>query len=203
MSNRTLTGCRYHNDSITLVREMLVPNNTQFKPPIPDSLIVNDGHGLYVNVTKGKTYRIRMVNFAAFGSAMVHFNSHTMNIIMNDGAYIQKEDAYHVRLAPAQRYDVLIAASDSDSGNYPFLVSLDLNRDWTNSTSKLDWPHNYTGYLVLDSSQPLDRLDVVDKWSPVDDAHFKPYDGAAALDPYNTLIKLDFKFCFDQNGYPR
>jgi iron transport multicopper oxidase len=182
---------------------MLTPSNTQFKPPIPDSLVVNDGQGLNMSMTPGQTYRVRMVNFAAFGAAMVHFDSHNMNIVMNDGEYVQKEDAYHVRLAPAQRYDVLLSCANSDTGNYPYLVSLDLNRDWTNSSSQLSWPHNYTGYLVTNSSQPANKLDVVDKWKPVDDAKFKPYDGASKFDPYNTLIKLDFKFCFDQNGYPR
>ena len=196
-------AARYHNDSLTSVRNMLTPSNTQFKPPIPDSLVVNDGNGLNINITSGKTYRVRMVNFAAFGSAMVHFDSHTMNIIMNDGTYIQEKDAYHLRLAPAQRYDVLLSAASSDTKNYPYLVSLDLNRDWTNSSEQLNWPHNYTGYLVANSSKPLNKQDVVDKWNPVDDAQFKPYDGGSMFDPYQTLIKLDFKFCFDKNGYPR
>ncbi|KAK4153229.1 multicopper oxidase [Chaetomidium leptoderma] len=193
----------YHNDSITAVQGMLVPTNTRFQPPLPDNIIVNEGQGMHLNFTKGKTYRIRIISFAAFGSAMVHFDSHTMNVIMNDGAYIQKQDAYQVRIAPAQRYDVFISAIDRDNGNYPFLVSLDLNRDWTNSTQQMTWPHNYTGYLVMDASQPLNKRDVVDKWQPVDDAHFKPNDGAAAYSSYDKLMQLDFKFCLDQNGYPR
>ncbi|KAK4235038.1 multicopper oxidase [Achaetomium macrosporum] len=192
------------SDCTTAIQDMLVPTNTVFKPPIPDSLIVNEGQGLHINVTTGKTYRIRMINFAAFGSAMIHFNSHTMEIISADAINIKKKDAYHLRLAPAQRYDVLIGIDDRDNGNYPILVSLDLNRDWTNSTQKLAWNHNYTGYLVMDASQPLDLLDVVDKWNPVDDFRsLQPYDGASALGQYDRLILLDFKFCLDQNGYPR
>jgi iron transport multicopper oxidase len=97
----------------------------------------------------------------------------------------------------------LISGADTDTGNYPYLISLDINRDWTNSTQNMTWSHNYTGYLVLDSSQPLDKPDVVDKWSPVDDAAFQPYDGATALGDYQKLIQLDFQFCVDQNGYPR
>jgi iron transport multicopper oxidase len=182
---------------------MLTPANTVFKPPIPDSLIVNEGQGLHINVTKGKTYRIRMINFAAFGAVMVHFDFHTMNVITNDATYIKKQDAYHLRLAPAQRHDVLISMVDSDKGNYPFTVALDLNRDWTNYTDKMTWPHNYTGYLVLDGNQPYPKAEVVNKWEPVDDANFKPYDDATAYSSYDKLIKLDFKFCLDQNGYPR
>jgi iron transport multicopper oxidase len=182
---------------------MLTPNNTQFAPPLPDSVIVNDGLGAHINFTKGKTYRLRIINFAAFGSAMLHFDSHTMSIISNDGTYTKVTNATQLRVAPAQRYDVLISAGSKDSGNYPFLVSLDINRDWTNSSSQLRWGHNYTGYLVMDSSQALTKTDVVHKWQPVDDTTLQPYDGAAALGSYNQLIKLDFKFCRDQNGYPR
>jgi iron transport multicopper oxidase len=181
---------------------MLTPSNTQFAPPIPNSVIVNEGLGSRVNFTKGKTYRIRIINFAAFGSAMVHFDSHTMTVIANDAAYVQKQEAYQLRLTPAQRYDVLISAIDRDGGNYPFLVSLDVNRDWTNSVG-LIWPFNYTGYLVMDPSQPLERLDIVDNWQPLDDSHLKAYNRASASCSYNKLIKLDFKFCLDQNGYPR
>jgi iron transport multicopper oxidase len=194
---------RYHIDSITAVRNMLTPANTRFQPPIPDSLLVNDGQGAHINFTQGKTYRIRIINIAAFGAAMIHFDSHIMNIIMNDGQYIKKQEAYHLRVASAQRYDFLISAANRDSGNYPFLVSLDLNRDWTNFTEAMTWGHNYTGYLVMDPSQPLDKPDVVDRWQPVDDAHFQPYDDASAYSSYDKLIKLDFKFCFDQNGFPR
>jgi iron transport multicopper oxidase len=183
---------------------MLVPTNTLFKPPIPDGLIVNEGQGSHLAFTKGKRYRIRMINYAAFGAAMVHFNSHTMHIISADAINVEKQDAYHLRLAPGQRYDVLITADDQDNANYPFLVSLDLNRDWTNSSSTLNWKYNYTGYLVMDSSQPRDLLDVVDHWNPIDDVHsLQDYNGAQALGQYDRLIVLDFKFCLDQNGYPR
>lgn len=182
---------------------MLVPSNTRFAPPIPNGIIVNEGLGSHINFTKGKTYRIRLINFAAFGSAMIHFDSHTMTVIMNDAAYIQKQEAYMLRVAPAQRYDFFISAIDRDNGNFPFLVSLDTNRDWTDTTVPLRWAQNYTGYLVMEPSQPLTKLDVVPKWDPVDDSHFKPYDGAAMYPSYDKLIQLDFKFCFDQNGYPR
>ncbi|KAG7285084.1 hypothetical protein NEMBOFW57_009704 [Staphylotrichum longicolle] len=192
----------YHNDSITLMKSMLSPSNTNFLPAFPDSILVNEGKGARVNFVKGKTYRIRMINFSAFASALIHFDSHTMSVISNDAAYIQKQEAYQLRLTPAQRYDVLISCIDRDNGNFPFLISLDINRDWTDPNAQLRWGLNYTGYLVMDSS-PLTKLDVVDKWNPADDAHFKPYNNAPAYPSYDHLIHLDFEFCFDQNGYPR
>jgi iron transport multicopper oxidase len=193
---------------------MLTPTNTQFLPPFPDNILVNEGLGAQWKFVIGKTYRIRVINFAAFGSAMLHFDSHTMTVISNDAAYVQKQEAYQLRIAPAQRYDVLISAIDRDNRNFPFLVSLDINRDWTDTSAQLRWGLNYTGYLVLDPSQSMSLLDVVNIWQPFDESHFKALDGAAPFTPagccpgsnaaqYDKLIQLDFNFCFDQNGYPR
>ncbi|KAK4201637.1 putative iron transport multicopper oxidase FET3 [Triangularia verruculosa] len=198
----------YHNESLSMVRNMLQPSNTRFAPPIPDGMIINEGAGLNVNFTKGKKYRFRMISFAALASAMIHFDSHDINIIMNDGAYLQKEVKYQLRIATAQRYDFIIECIDRDNDNYPFLISLDVNRDWTNpDLGPLQWPHNYTGYLIMDYDKPNTKKDVVQKWKPADDSHFKPYDNETILGGnntnYDTLIKVDFKFCQDVNGYPR
>ncbi|CAP72621.1 uncharacterized protein PODANS_2_530 [Podospora anserina S mat+] len=203
-----LTSDRYHNESLTMVRNMLQPSNTRFAPPIPDGMIINEGAGLNVNFTKGRKYRFRMISFAALASAMIHFDSHDINIIMNDADYLQKEVKYQLRIATAQRYDFIIECIDRDNDNYPFLISLDINRDWTNpDLGPLQWPHNYTGYLTMDYNKPNTKKDVVHKWKPADDSHFKPYDNEAILGGndtnYDTLIKMDFAFCTDANGYPR
>jgi len=182
---------------------MLTTSNAQFAPPIPKNILVNEGLGLNITFVKGKTYRVRIINFAAFGSAMVHFDSHTMQVIANDADYVKKQEAYQLRLAPSQRYDVLISAIDRDNENFPFLVSLDINRDWTNYSSTLQWPYNYTGYLTMDKSKGFDKPVVVDKWQPVDESHLQPYDGAKAFDYYDKLIKLDVHFCMDKNKIPR
>ncbi|KAK4191182.1 putative iron transport multicopper oxidase FET3 [Podospora australis] len=197
----------YHNESLPMVRNMLIPSNNRFAPPIPDNILVNEGAGLQLNFVKGKKYRFRMISFAALASAMIHFNSHDMHLIMNDAAYLRKEKHYMLRLAAAQRYDFIIECIDRDNDNYPFLVSLDINRDWTNpDLGELRWPHNYTGYLVMDSSKPNNKVDVVKEWKPADDSHFKPYDNQTLYggnSNYDKLIVLDFAFCFDSNGYPR
>jgi iron transport multicopper oxidase len=182
---------------------MLVPTNTRFIPPFPNSILVNEGQPANINFTKGKNYRLRIISFAALTSAMFHIDSHTMTVIMNDAAYIKEEQAYQLKIATAQRYDVIIQAIDRDHGNFPYLFSLDRNRDSTVDTAPLIWPLNYTGYLVMEPSQPLTKLDVVDKWRPADDSHFKNYENQDILGPYDQLIELDFKFCLDKNGYPR
>lgn len=181
---------------------MLSPNNTQFQPPIPNGIIVNEGRSGRINFVKGKTYRVRIISFAALGSAMIHFDSHTMRVIMNDASYVQKTDTYQLRVSPAQRYDVLISAIDRDRRNYPFLVSLDINRDFANDAT-LRWPYNFTGYLAMDPAGDFTQKDVVTKWRPADDSRFSPLVPEPPIGPVTKTVKLDFTFCIDANGIPR
>lgn len=181
---------------------MFVTSNTNFLPPFPDTLLVNEGGSRDITFIKGKTYRVRIINFAAFASAFLHFDSHNMQVIMNDGSYVKQTQAYQLRIAPAQRYDVLISAIDRDRRNYPYLFSLDINRDFKNDPAPV-FPHNATGYLVMDGKTNNTGVDVVDVWRPADDAHFAPYNGAAQFSPLAQTIQLDFSFCLDKNGLPR
>lgn len=197
---------RYHNQSIPLVQNMLQPSNTLFIPPFPDSLIVNEGGNSTITVEKGKTYRIRVISFSAFGSAMVNFQDHTMNIIMQDASYITPASADVIRVAPAQRYDVLVTMARNDSGNYPFLVALDINADYTNPSATpqpITWNYNITGYLVTDPSASTTSTDIVNIFDVVDDSAFTNPDGQGPLGPVTQNIKLDFNFCFDNNSIPR
>ncbi|KAK3685034.1 multicopper oxidase like protein [Podospora appendiculata] len=193
----------YHTQSLDLMRNMLVTTNTRFIPPFPDAILVNEGQNANIAFNKSKTYRIRLINFSALASAMIHFDSHTMHVIATDAGYIQKESSYQLRISAAQRYDFLLQGSSRDNRNYPYLFSLDTNRDFKNASLGVTWPHNYTGYLVTDSSKPLDTIDQVSEWRPQDDSHFKNYEGQGPLANYAQLIKLDFAFCRDVNGYPR
>ncbi|KAM7217794.1 putative iron transport multicopper oxidase FET3 [Rhypophila decipiens] len=193
----------YHAESLDLVRNMLTPSNVQFRPPFPDSILVNEGQPANINFTKGKTYRIRLINFSAFASAMIHIDSHDMNVIMNDAAYIQKEKTYMLRVTAAQRYDFLVECIDRDNRNFPYLIGLDTNRDFTNASLGVTWTKNYTGYFVMDTTKDMTKVDVVQEWKPADDSHFKNYNGDGVWGPYNHLIQLDFEFCKDVNGYPR
>lgn len=182
------------------MQHMLTPANG-LQPPLPDNVIVNEGGNGQIPFVQGKTYRLRIISFAAFASAMIHFNSHTMTVIMNDASYIKSEQAYQLRIAPAQRYDVLISAIDRDHRNYPYLVALDINRDYANDQD-LVWPHNFTGQLVMDSALNF-TTDVVSQFQPVDDSKFAPNNGAAAFEPVTKTLTMTFEFCTDQNGIGR
>lgn len=140
---------------------MLSPDNTAFQPPIPDNITVNDGYDFNLSMNKTKTYRIRLINVSALSSAMIHFDSHNMSVIMIDGQYVKRQDANQLRAAAGQRYDFLLTANANDTGNYPYLISLDLNEDYTNTTVTQRWAFNHTGYLITDSSASTTKKDVV------------------------------------------
>ena len=106
---------------------MLSPSNTQHRPPLPNSIAVNDGQGANYDFVKGKTYRFRIISFAALSSFFIHFDAHDMNVIAIDSAYVKKKKTYMLRVAPAQRYDVLVTAIERDNRNFPFLIALDRN----------------------------------------------------------------------------
>ena len=191
----------YHNTVPVLLQQLLNPSNTIFLPPFPDSQLINDSQNVTFNFDAGKTYKINIISMAAFASTLIQFDSHTMRVIGVDGVYIQKHDAHQIRVAPAQRYTVLLNAQPTTRRNYAFLASLDQNRDFANDPAP-GYPHNVTGYLVYDASKPLPGPSAVNQWKIVNDFTFVALDNQALLDEPEVEITLDFTFCI-KNGIPR
>jgi iron transport multicopper oxidase len=196
----------YHTEVPTLINQMLTTTNTNFLPPFPDALLLNDGGSAQYDFQAGKTYKIRIVSFAAFASVMLQFDSHTMRVIEIDGSYVQKHDAYQIRIAPAQRYTVLLNAQTSVRRNYGFLASLDENRDYSTGGSTNVWPFNQTGTLMYDPSKGAAPAYSVPQWTPQDDATLVALDNQPLLGlpaVVDKSITLNFNFGFDANGIPR
>jgi iron transport multicopper oxidase len=84
---------RYHEQSLDLARDMLVPTNTLFQPPIPSNILVNDGRGAHIAVQQGKKYRVRLINMAALAGLIIHFQGQSMNVIMNDASMVNEISA--------------------------------------------------------------------------------------------------------------
>lgn len=185
---------------------MLETTNTQFIPPLPDSIILNEGGSNQIPFEQGKTYRIRMISFAAFAATMINFKSHAMKVIMQDGSYVQETTAEQLRISPGQRYDVLLTPNLNDTGNYPFLAALDINADYTTpsaSPQPISWDYNITGYLVSDSSQDLTSVDVVSAWTPSKEISFANPDSVGPWGPVDQTIQLDFNFCLNNYSIPQ
>ncbi|GAW17003.1 hypothetical protein ANO14919_064520 [Xylariales sp. No.14919] len=195
----------YHDQSQTLVSKMLQPNNTNFEPPRPESALVNEGSNGHIPIEPGKTYRIRIINFSALTAAFVVFNALQMHIIMVDGTYARKEAANQLRILAAQRYDVLITIGDNGLQNYPFLIALDTNADYTakDASPSIAYRTNFTGQLVNDPKGNLKGKSVVEEFFPQDDSLLIPFDEQPAFGPVVKQWVLNFDYCKDANGYPR
>jgi iron transport multicopper oxidase len=196
----------YHTEVPTLINQMLTTTNTHALPPFPDALLVNDSSSAQLNFQTGKTYKIRIISMAAFASVMLQFDSHTMRTIEIDGSYVQKRDAYQIRVAPAQRYTILLTAQTSVRRNYGFLASLDMNRDFATGGSTNIWPFNITGVIQYDASKGAPPPFVIPKWTSQDDSVLVALDNQALLGQPNVVdkdIRLDFNFGFDAKGIPR
>ncbi|TDZ26154.1 Iron transport multicopper oxidase fetC [Colletotrichum orbiculare MAFF 240422] len=192
----------YNQQTIPLAQQMFSTANTRFAPPIPDNIVINDGASANYNFVKGKTYRFRIVNFSALASFMLHFDSHDMNVIMLDSAYVKQKLTYQIRIAPAQRYDILIKCIERDNRNYGFLISADINRDYTNAAQGNEYPLNHTGQLVMFPDRPF-VTDSVKEWKPSDDSVYEPFGDVAILPAATKVIQFDWQFCLDGNGIPR
>jgi iron transport multicopper oxidase len=192
----------YHDQVPVLLQQLLSPTNTHVLPPFPEAILVNDTNQATFHFTAGKTYLVRVISMAAFGATLLQFDSHTMRVIGVDGTYIEKHDAYQIRVAPAQRYTFLLNAQPTTRRNYAFLASLDTNKDFANDPAPV-YPFNITGYIIYDDSKPLPPPLVVNKWEPVDDVTFEALDRQGLLGNPDNTITLDFNFGFDSLGIPR
>jgi iron transport multicopper oxidase len=192
----------YHDQVPVLINQMLSTSNTHFLPPFPQALLLNDANQAEFRFTPGKTYKVRVISMAAFASTLLQFDSHTMRLIEVDGAYIQKHDAYQIRVTPAQRYTFLLKAQPTTRRNYAFLASLDMNRDFANDPTPV-YPFNVTGYIVYDKAKANPPPYVVRKWKPVNDFTFKALDSERLLRAPDKPITLNFNFGFDAKGIPR
>ncbi|KAI0407678.1 Cupredoxin [Xylaria palmicola] len=195
----------YHAQTPTLISQMIQPNNTDFRPPRPNSALVNEGSDGLIPIEPGKTYRMRVINFSALTAAFVVFNALQMQVIMMDGTYIQKTAANQLRIVAAQRYDVLLTIGENGRQNYPFLVALDTNADYTDKDSKpaIGYHTNFTGQLVNDPKGNIKEKPVVEEFFPYDDSQLVPYDELEAYGPVTKQWVLNFDYCHDANGYPR
>ncbi|KAF2869685.1 Cupredoxin [Massariosphaeria phaeospora] len=100
-------------------------------PPLPDNILVNgthknkDGAGSYfkMTVTKGKKYRIRLINTSVDSVFSVSMDGHPFTVITSDFVPIKSYVTDQVTMNIGQRYDVIINANQTAS-NYWLRVSI-------------------------------------------------------------------------------
>ncbi|KAG8723079.1 laccase [Ceratobasidium sp. 395] len=116
----------YHLPAPTLQAQFLSTNNTALAAPVPDSALIN-GRGRYIggptvprtviNVTKGKRYRLRVINMSAIGSYTFSVEGHRLTIIEVDGVSHQPLVVDSLDIYAGQRYSVILNANQT-AANY-------------------------------------------------------------------------------------
>ncbi|KAJ4380695.1 laccase, multicopper oxidase, benzenediol:oxygen oxidorectuctase [Didymella sp. IMI 355093] len=116
----------YYTPAFTLNE---VAQHSQLGPPLPNNILVNGTHvspnggGRYakMTVTKGKKYRIRIINTSVDSTFSVSLDGHPFTVMTADFVPIKPYIASQLTLAIGQRYDVMINANQTVD-NYWFRV---------------------------------------------------------------------------------
>ncbi|KAF1930904.1 multicopper oxidase [Didymella exigua CBS 183.55] len=115
----------YYTEAFTINE---VAQHSQRGPPLPDNILVNGTHvsangGNYakMTVTKGKKYRIRIINTSVDSTFSVSLDSHPFTVMTADFVPIKPYIASQLTLAIGQRYDVMIEANQTVD-NYWFRI---------------------------------------------------------------------------------
>ncbi|KAJ3286212.1 hypothetical protein HDU76_008010, partial [Blyttiomyces sp. JEL0837] len=82
------------------------------KQPVPDALLLNEGQNMTIKLTKDKTSRFRFVSMALSNTNMVWFDEHNMTIIEVDGVSVKPFKVTALKIAPGQRYSVLVTGTN-------------------------------------------------------------------------------------------
>ncbi|KIJ23523.1 multicopper oxidase [Sphaerobolus stellatus SS14] len=132
----------YHDQSQDLLVQYLSPfgiQGTQGNEPVPDAGTLN-GAGQYFatgtggsyysfTVTRGQTYRIRLINTGSFASIRFSVDSHPLTLIEADGTLLEPTSVNSVTLAVAQRYSVLLHANATAAENATYWIRTTVQSD--------------------------------------------------------------------------
>ncbi|KAL5621752.1 hypothetical protein BROUX41_006652 [Berkeleyomyces rouxiae] len=192
----------WYNDEVpTLLSELLSTNNTNFRPPIADSALVNERQNSAFAMTPSKKYRFRIINYSALANTIIEFGGHSMTVIETDGIPVVATTTNRLIVGAGQRYSVIIEAKPDASANYPYLVMLDMNPNFRQP--QLGFPVNTTGLLQYSATnaQPSpivihSPITVLDEWT------LSPYDREPAHN-YTVEYRKNFSFSLDAEGVPR
>lgn len=117
----------YYTSAFTLNEEA---QHSTRGPPSPDNILVNGTHvsksgGAYakMTVTKGKKYRIRIINTSVDSTLSVSLDGHPFTVMTSDFVPIKSFITTQLTLAIGQRYDVMINANQTVN-NYWFRVAV-------------------------------------------------------------------------------
>lgn len=183
----------YYQSTADVTNNSIVPGQA----PIPESGLINDSQNNKFHVKPGKTYLIHMIDMANFPGVAVYFDGHPFTAVEVDGTYTEKHflGDQNLRIAPAQRWSVLITTKNDTSNNFVIFATLDVNMLFpaTGHPTIPGWNGNTTAWLVYDDAKPLPPQKTFYSFDFYDDVALIPYDRAPLLEPVDRRITLDMQ----------
>ena len=192
----------YHKDMPTLLNYYQstadVDNNTiqSGQAPIPDAGLINDSQNNTFKVKPGKTYLIRMIDMANFPGVAVWFQGHNMTAVAVDGVDVEPKymGEKMLRLAPAQRWDILITTKNDTSQNFVIFTTLDVNMLFPplGIPTIPTFNGNATAWIVYDEAKPLPpQVTFYELNNFFDEVNnLIPYDHEPLLEPVDRRITM-------------
>ncbi|KZT59090.1 multicopper oxidase [Calocera cornea HHB12733] len=152
--------------------------------------------GAVVNFEPGKTYRLRLINQAAFAMFYFSIAGHTMSVIEVDGTEVTPYPIEHIWVTAAQRYSILVQARNDTSQNWPIMMNMDGEMFDTIPDGLI---LNITSHIVYDSSLSLPEPIYYDSYPTWNDTVFTPLEVQANV-PADQSIDMNIWFDAYDNG---
>ncbi|EGP88992.1 putative multicopper oxidase, type 1 [Zymoseptoria tritici IPO323] len=119
----------YYATAFETSMQSMISLQTQGGPPKANNILINGtnknaaGGGAYneVTITKGKKYRLRLINMSVDQYMRVSLDGHKMTVMTSDFVPIKPYVTETLLIAIGQRYDVIITANQT-AGSYFFRV---------------------------------------------------------------------------------
>jgi iron transport multicopper oxidase len=174
--------------------------NTQTRPPLPQSGLINDGLPATYKFTPGKKYKFRVINISALTGVMFFIEDHVLSVIEIDGVYVKPEDANQLFITPAQRYSFIVEAKEDATKNYGISAVFDINPNFR--APVVPFTINATGTIEYDASLGAAPQYKINAFDLLDDMDLEPL-VPSVLGPTDVQIQLDFNLGVDSTGFPR
>lgn len=212
-------GDWYHTEHDPLLKHFMSIANPGGAEPVPDAPLMYFAHGdsylppiasaapnvspstntvgFNENATlpfePGKTYRLRIVNTAAFAGMYFWIDGHEMRVIEVDGTDIEPYPVEQLNIAVAQRYSVLVTARNDTSSNWAVHANMD-----TDMFDKIPdgLNPNATSSITYSSSNSLTNLSPVplEFYKFTDETVFVPLVVEPQLPPPDKVVELEVTF---------
>lgn len=168
--------------------------------PIPAGPLINDQLNQKITIEPGKTYLVRMIHVGSFLGMAIYFDGHPFTVVEVDGVYTEENymGDKHFRIAPGQRWSLLITAKPTAEKNYVIFITEDVNM----FTPPVGYNPNGTAYLVYDEKKALPPQIMIQAFDFFDDMSLIPFDREPLLDKIDHRIHLETGFA-DVNGIHR